>query len=45
MDVAHSDVARGSIFKIVATCLFCMAGSLVFGIDVGELGGFMAMTP
>ncbi|RFU27986.1 hypothetical protein B7463_g8353, partial [Scytalidium lignicola] len=30
---------------MIFTCLFVMSGALVFGIDIGEIGGFMAMTP
>ncbi|KAH8800606.1 general substrate transporter [Xylogone sp. PMI_703] len=30
---------------MILTCMFVMSGALVFGIDVGEIGGFMAMTP
>ncbi|EXJ79831.1 hypothetical protein A1O3_08116 [Capronia epimyces CBS 606.96] len=34
---------RSSVLKSVFVCLFIMSGSLLFGIDSGEIGGFMAM--
>lgn len=41
---ALSQMERGSAIKAVFICLFITSGSLLFGIDAGELGGFMAMT-
>lgn len=41
----QDDVSRGSILKIILICTFVMSGSFLFGIDAGELGGFLAMAP
>ncbi|CAK7198506.1 hypothetical protein SEUCBS139899_001167 [Sporothrix eucalyptigena] len=35
----------GSMLRPMLVGLFVMSGALLFGIDSGELGGFMAMTP
>jgi hypothetical protein len=40
-----SSIPRRSMVRALLVSLFMASGAMIFGMDSGEVGGFMAMTP